>query len=84
MDGIGFLGLEWLVALVAGLLATVGAIVALTMVLEVIRGVLAAAGRLMGGRLSAGRAARPTIFGDRIGPVEHSLLARESWWRLRC
>lgn len=88
MDTIGFL--EWLVAVVAGLLATVGAIVALGLVVEVVRGGLVA-GRLMGGRLRAseilrrvGRASGPTIIGDRIGPVEHSLLARQPWRRLRC
>ena len=89
MDGM-FLGLEWLVALVAGLLATVGAFVALGLVVEVVQGGLAAVRSLSRSRRGAsevasraGRAAGPTIFGDRVGPVEHSLLAREAW-RLRC
>jgi hypothetical protein len=86
MSLIGFQGLE---ALVAGLLATVGAVVALSLAVEVVRGGLAAAGRLALGRQSVprtgkrqGRVAGP-IIGDRVGPVEHSLLAREAW-RLRC
>ena len=91
MSLIGFQGLEWLAALGAGSLATIGAIVALGLVVEVVQGVFAGARRLISGRARAPRlgnrprrAARLTIFGDRIGPVEHSLLAREAWWRLRC
>jgi len=90
MSLIGFQGVAWLAALVAGLLATIGAIVAVSLVVEAVQAGFAAAGRLVGSPRNAtgtgGRRERrggSTLFGDRIGPVEHSLLAREAW-RLRC
>jgi hypothetical protein len=84
MSFIGFQGLEWLAAPVAGLLATIGAIVALGLVVDLVEGGVAAVRSLVGSRPGApGRTAKSSIFGDRIGPVEHSLLAREAWWRLR-
>jgi hypothetical protein len=86
----GFPSLDVMVAVVAGLFATVGAIVALTLVAGVVQGGLAMAGRLAGSRRGdaeiasrAERAARPPADGGGSQGPDHAPSARQAS-RLPC
>jgi len=92
MDVTGFASVEVVAGLIAGSLATVGAIVALGLVASAVHGGVATAGRLVTGRLCGaqvdGRTARvdgtPTP-GSSFSPVSsRSLFARQAWWRIQC
>ena len=92
MSFTGFPSFEVLVGLVAGLFATVGAMVALGLVVGVVQGALAAAGRLAGSGSGAaeigGHRARmvgPTRGDTGVGrEPRHAVVGRQAGWRLRC
>ena len=87
----GIASLEVCAALVAGLLAAVGAIVAFVLMAGVVQGGLAVTARVVTSRLHAQidsrtvRAPGPRVVESGLpsmpGPA---LLSRHAWWRLRC
>ena len=83
MDVMGLASLEALAGLVAGVLATIGAIVAVTWVARVIQGGLVAVGRLAGGRISR-RQAKPPVLDGHVGLLDHPFLACQSRGRFPC
>ena len=88
----GIQGLEVLVALVAGVLATVGALVVFMVAVGLVHRGVAMVGRLLvswlrapeaGGRLVRGGA--PSEPHPSFAPMpDPALYARQAWWRLRC
>ena len=92
MELTGIPSVEVVAALIAGALATVGAIVALGLVASAVHGGVVTAGRLVSGRLCGaqvdGRTARvdgPPTPDSSFSPVSHpSLFARQAWWRIQC
>jgi hypothetical protein len=88
----GIQGLEVLVALVAGLLATVGAVVVFVLVAGLVHSGVAMVGRFLVSRFHPPEAEARVIRGR--GPSEPhpsfapmpdpALYARQAWWRLRC
>jgi hypothetical protein len=88
----GIQGLEVLVALVAGLLATVGAVVVFVLVAGLVHSGVAMVGRFLVSRFHPPEAEARVIRGH--GPSEPhpsfapmpdpALYARQAWWRLRC
>ena len=83
MDVMGLAGLEALAGLVAGVLATIGTIVAVTWVASVIQGGLVAFRRLARGRISQ-RQEEPPVLDAHVGLLGHSFLACQARGRLRC
>jgi hypothetical protein len=88
----GIQGLEVLVALVAGLLATVGAVVVFVLVAGLVHSGVATVGRYLVSRFHAPEAEARVIRGH--GPSEphpssapmpdRALYAQQAGWRLRC
>jgi hypothetical protein len=85
-------GLAVLVGILAGLLAMVGAVVGVVLVAGAVYAGLATTGRLawiwlravVRGRGGA-RVAGDAVDGVGLGEAsDHALLARQTWWRLRC
>ena len=87
----GIASLEVFAALVAGVLAAVGAIVAFVLMAGVVQGGLAMAARFVTSRLHAQtdgqtvRAPGSRVVESRLSPMpDEALLSRQAWWRLRC
>jgi len=92
MDVTGLASVEVVAGLIAGSLATVGAIVALGLVVSLAHAGFATAGRVVTDRLCAaqvnGRAARvdgaPAVDPSFPPTPDPALFARQAWWRIRC
>jgi hypothetical protein len=88
----GIQGLEVVVALVAGLLATVGALVVFMVAVGLVHRGVAIVGRFVVSRFRAREAEGRVIRGQGMSephpsfaPVpDPGLYARQAWWRLRC
>ena len=88
----GIRGLEVLVALVAGLLATVGAVVVFMLVAGLVHSGVVMVGRFLVSRFHAPGAEARVIRGREpseshasFAPMpDPALYARQAWWRLRC
>jgi hypothetical protein len=88
----GVPSLEVMAAFVAGLLATIGAIVGVVLIARTMQGGVAMVGRFVASRLRTrkaedriGRAAEPPPADWRLVVVpDPALFSRQAWWRLRC
>jgi hypothetical protein len=88
----GVPSLEVMATLVAGLLATIGAVVGFVLIVSAVQGGVAMVGRFVASRFrtreTEGRVARaaepPPVDWRFVEMPDPALFARQAWWRLRC
>jgi len=89
MELTGIPSLEVVAALVAGGLATVGALVAFGLAMSAVHAGMATAGRFVTDRLCAAqiesRTGKSPAVESSLPPMpDPALYSRQAWWRIRC